>query len=73
MRSLRNKGCGKGANLGGHVHRQTQTTYGTPTFVGYYSKGKPIKVAPRPRRNDPCPCGSGQKYKNCCLTGGNDK
>lgn len=19
-------------------------------------------------RNDPCPCGSGRKYKNCCLT-----
>lgn len=19
-----------------------------------------------PRRNDPCPCGSGSKYKNCC-------
>lgn len=19
------------------------------------------------RRNDPCPCGSGKKYKNCCL------
>lgn len=21
----------------------------------------------RPRRNDPCPCGSGKKYKRCCL------
>ena len=20
----------------------------------------------KPRRNDPCPCGSGKKYKNCC-------
>ena len=20
-------------------------------------------------RNDPCPCGSGKKYKNCCLRG----
>ncbi|HEC62475.1 MAG TPA: hypothetical protein ENI27_09540, partial [bacterium] len=19
-------------------------------------------------RNDPCPCGSGKKYKMCCLT-----
>jgi hypothetical protein len=19
------------------------------------------------RRNDPCPCGSGKKYKHCCL------
>lgn len=22
---------------------------------------------PEPRRNDPCPCGSGRKYKKCCL------
>jgi hypothetical protein len=21
-------------------------------------------------RNDPCPCGSGKKYKNCCLREG---
>jgi SEC-C motif domain protein len=23
--------------------------------------------APKPGRNDPCPCGSGKKYKQCCL------
>lgn len=22
--------------------------------------------APKVGRNDPCPCGSGKKYKNCC-------
>jgi len=21
-------------------------------------------------RNDPCPCGSGEKYKNCCIEKG---
>lgn len=21
----------------------------------------------KPGRNDPCPCGSGKKYKNCCM------
>src|SRR5512143_2783744 len=27
----------------------------------------PIQAAPRRVcRNDPCPCGSGRKYKNCC-------
>ncbi len=25
----------------------------------------------RPGRNDPCPCGSGKKYKNCCMRGSN--
>jgi uncharacterized protein len=28
--------------------------------------GQPFKSAPRPGRNDPCPCGSGRKYKQCC-------
>ena len=26
----------------------------------------PAKKAPRPGPNDPCPCGSGKKYKKCC-------
>ncbi|MCR4676679.1 MAG: preprotein translocase subunit SecA [Sphaerochaetaceae bacterium] len=25
-----------------------------------------IRTAPKVGRNDPCPCGSGKKYKNCC-------
>ncbi|MCL6430413.1 MAG: preprotein translocase subunit SecA [Anaerolineae bacterium] len=27
----------------------------------------PRRSGARPGRNDPCPCGSGRKYKNCCL------
>ena len=27
---------------------------------------QPFKAEPRPGRNDPCPCGSGRKYKQCC-------
>jgi len=26
------------------------------------------RVAPKTGRNDPCPCGSGKKYKNCCIS-----
>jgi uncharacterized protein len=26
-----------------------------------------IRVTPLPGRNDPCPCGSGRKYKKCCM------
>jgi hypothetical protein len=26
----------------------------------------PVKAPPRPGRNEPCPCGSGKKYKKCC-------
>ncbi|HBC89990.1 MAG TPA: hypothetical protein DCZ00_00925, partial [Lactococcus sp.] len=30
-------------------------------------KAKPIvNEGPKVGRNDPCPCGSGKKYKNCC-------
>ncbi|HVM88516.1 MAG TPA: preprotein translocase subunit SecA [Puia sp.] len=28
-------------------------------------KREPVKVGPKIGRNDPCPCGSGKKYKNC--------
>ncbi|MEO5563825.1 MAG: SEC-C metal-binding domain-containing protein, partial [Chitinophagaceae bacterium] len=28
-------------------------------------KQEPVKVAPKIGRNDPCPCGSGKKYKQC--------
>ncbi len=28
-----------------------------------------VRETPRIGRNDPCPCGSGKKYKKCCLRG----
>ena len=34
---------------------------GTGTAV----KQEPVKVGPKIGRNDPCPCGSGKKYKHC--------
>jgi SEC-C motif domain protein len=29
-------------------------------------KGETVVRGPQPGRNDPCPCGSGKKYKKCC-------
>jgi uncharacterized protein len=29
--------------------------------------GVPYRAGPHTGRNDPCPCGSGKKYKKCCL------
>jgi len=29
-------------------------------------KVKPVRTGPKVGRNDPCPCGSGKKYKQCC-------
>lgn len=41
---------------------------GLELFAAYYHLGRPAtRDTPRPGRNDPCPCGSGQKYKRCCA------
>jgi hypothetical protein len=32
----------------------------------YLSGGTPKRTQPKVGRNDPCPCGSGKKYKKCC-------
>jgi len=32
-----------------------------------YSQLPYVKEAPDIGRNDPCPCGSGKKCKNCCI------
>jgi preprotein translocase subunit SecA len=29
-------------------------------------KAQPMRTGPKVGRNDPCPCGSGKKYKQCC-------
>jgi uncharacterized protein YecA (UPF0149 family) len=34
---------------------------------GMYGGDTFVRGAPRVGRNDPCPCGSGQKFKKCCL------
>ena len=51
----------------------TSSTGGT-TYAGKRYKTKkdkpPKNKTKKPGRNDPCPCGSGKKYKNCC---GRDK
>ena len=37
-----------------------------PVEVAGDDKQKPKRTDKKPGRNDPCPCGSGLKYKNCC-------
>jgi uncharacterized protein len=31
------------------------------------AQAKAAQAGPKPGRNDPCPCGSGKKYKKCCM------
>ncbi len=37
--------------LGGHIHASALI---------------PVQCAPKQGRNEPCACGSGMKFKNCC-------
>ena len=53
--------------------RSSQHPGGSPVspmnFLGNIGVTMPIIAEKKPGRNDPCPCGSGKKYKNCCGRG----
>lgn len=43
----------------------------TPVIRGWLPKTRPVvRDTKKVQRNDPCPCGSGKKYKNCCMDSG---
>jgi preprotein translocase subunit SecA len=56
-----NAGSGPGPQ-GGGVPQEGGGGYYEPTEP---VRQEPVKVGPKIGRNDPCPCGSGKKYKNC--------
>ena len=43
-----------------------ETNAGFVGSSGEKSSKKPVKKTVKVGRNDPCPCGSGKKYKKCC-------
>lgn len=43
-----------------------QVAHETSTTGGEEEINKPVVKGKKIGRNDPCPCGSGKKYKNCC-------
>jgi preprotein translocase subunit SecA len=38
----------------------------SPNNENHEKKYQPVRKGPKIGRNDPCPCGSGKKYKHCC-------
>lgn len=36
------------------------------SIVKDFKRSKIVHAEKKPGRNEPCPCGSGKKYKNCC-------
>jgi HEAT repeat protein len=63
----------------GQVHRIRQDAQGRPLCPHcgqplveeggslVHAPPTPMRTEKKVRRNDPCPCGSGKKYKHCCL------
>ena len=49
----------------GDDYAANEKDYYDPSGPAAAVKQEPIKVGPKIGRNDPCPCGSGKKYKNC--------
>ena len=45
---------------------QTAKITGTSGATDGSDKKQPVRKKEKVRPNDPCPCGSGKKYKNCC-------
>jgi preprotein translocase subunit SecA len=63
------------------IREELESDVADATFNQSYEEGvitedlslKPISGTKKPKRNDPCPCGSGKKYKNCCGQSGPKK
>ena len=63
-------GDARGRDLGppGRARRKTPTPQMQTNTGGEAKKAEPIRnIGAKVGRNDPCPCGSGKKYKNCHM------
>lgn len=55
-----------------HAHHE-EGHFSRKNGIWYYADGKIVtqgtlrNEGPKVGRNDPCPCGSGKKYKKCCA------
>ncbi|MFC5324384.1 UPF0149 family protein [Bradyrhizobium oligotrophicum] len=48
------------------LYQYRQSGPPVPTFTNFARQPNPFASFGKVGRNDPCPCGSGQKYKRCC-------
>ncbi len=60
MRQRKEEFAGASAG-GGPEYMSNENDYNDPSDI----KQEPIKAEPKIGRNEPCPCGSGKKFKNC--------
>jgi preprotein translocase subunit SecA len=58
---------GGGATAGGATqHKPSDVVSEAAAATEAQAKARPVRTGPKVGRNDPCPCGSGKKYKQCC-------
>ena len=62
MRQRKAEFAGAGSGAGEPDYMSGENEYIDPSEN---LKQEPVKVGPKIGRNDPCPCGSGKKYKQC--------
>jgi len=55
-----------GGNAGGADAAPPKGSEMVTEAAAALEKAKPVRTGPKVGRNDPCPCGSGKKYKQCC-------
>ena len=65
-----------------HIREELESDVAEATLNQSYEEGRiaedsekltPLIAEKKPKRNEPCPCGSGKKYKNCCGQSGPKK
>ncbi|ABM03119.1 SEC-C motif domain protein [Psychromonas ingrahamii 37] len=54
-------------NLIAKIEVKADVSENIAELEGFLNKPKTITVVAQPQRNEPCPCGSGKKYKKCCA------
>jgi preprotein translocase subunit SecA len=62
MRQRKEEFAGATNSTGGPEYMSQENEYIDPSVA---AKHEPIRVEPKIGRNDPCPCGSGKKFKQC--------
>ena len=70
---LRAQKPSRGSKHGASEHKE-KNIHGQTSAAGTVASSSEVSApnqeqvsAPKIGRNDSCPCGSGQKYKKCCL------
>lgn len=66
-RALKGKVVSIAQNLHAHWLKQRSTQKKPDNPFGPRPPQQPVTAAEKIGRNEPCPCGSGKKFKKCCL------